>query len=89
MTTLVRNSADRRNMQEFSPQSDLAHRFRNYVLLLDRLLREVEEELQENRAARNEWSEWNRNWKKVWLRPTEENRHLREIVSVKLRNRLP
>ncbi|EPG75187.1 hypothetical protein LEP1GSC058_0086 [Leptospira fainei serovar Hurstbridge str. BUT 6] len=83
------NFADTRNMQEFSPQSDLAVRFRNYVILLDRILREVEDELEENRAIRHEWSEWHSNWKKVWLNQTEESAQLRERVSVKFRNRLP
>ncbi|TGL45305.1 hypothetical protein EHQ61_18730 [Leptospira wolffii] len=54
-------------MQDLHSQTDLALRFRNYVILLDRILRDVEEELQQNRSVRNEWSEWNSNWKRVWL----------------------
>ncbi|PJZ69316.1 hypothetical protein CH373_13600 [Leptospira perolatii] len=76
-------------MQEFSPKSDLALRFRNYVVLLDRILRDVEEELRERRSIRNEWSEWHHNWKKVWLYPTPkidgDLESVRERLSVKRR----
>ncbi|TGK00258.1 hypothetical protein EHQ53_09865 [Leptospira langatensis] len=74
-------------MQEFSPQTDLALRFRNYVILLDRLVREVEEELQHNQSVRNEWSEWHSNWKRAWLSPGtgSQTSPLKERFSVKRR----
>ncbi len=74
-------------MQDFSPQTDLALRFRNYVILLDRLLRDVEEELQQNQSVRNEWSEWHSNWKRVWLAPSGDSNTspLRDRFSAKRR----
>ncbi|MEI1278862.1 hypothetical protein V6Z05_11080 [Leptospira venezuelensis] len=74
-------------MQELSSNTDLALRFRNYVILLDRLMREVEEELQQNQSVRNEWSEWHSNWKNVWLTPASNNSssNLKERFSVKRR----
>ncbi|MGJ4747769.1 hypothetical protein ACQV5M_15520 [Leptospira sp. SA-E8] len=74
-------------MQELSSNTDLALRFRNYVILLDRLMREVEEELQQNQSVRNEWSEWHSNWKNAWLSPTGNppSSHLKERFSVKRR----
>ncbi|TGK42388.1 hypothetical protein [Leptospira andrefontaineae] len=74
-------------MQELSSNTDLALRFRNYVILLDRLMREVEEELQQNQSVRNEWSEWHSNWKNAWLSPTgnSPSSNLKERFSVKRR----
>ncbi|TGL57617.1 hypothetical protein [Leptospira sarikeiensis] len=74
-------------MQELSSNTDLALRFRNYVILLDRLVREVEEELQQNQSVRNEWSEWHSNWKRAWLSPSNNSpsSNLKERFSVKRR----
>lgn len=74
-------------MQDLSSQTDIARRFRNYVILLDRILRDAEEELQENRLVRTEWSEWHSNWKRVWLATgsSSEDSLLRERFSAKRR----
>ncbi|TGK29488.1 hypothetical protein EHQ13_07295 [Leptospira gomenensis] len=46
-------------------------RFRNYILLLDFILRETRNELSENRTKREIWLEQHRDWKKNRLQAAE------------------
>lgn len=44
--------------------NQIERRFRNYIFVLDFLLRETRTELTENRAKRETWLEGHENWKK-------------------------
>ncbi|MDV6236775.1 hypothetical protein CH379_014195 [Leptospira ellisii] len=46
-------------------------RFRNYILILDFILRETRNELSENRAKRESWLEQHEDWKKNRLKEAE------------------
>ncbi|ADE44175.1 hypothetical protein KQY10_17975 [Leptospira interrogans] len=51
---------------EISLEEKLNHfevRFRNYILILDFLIRETKSELSENRAKREIWHKHHQNWK--------------------------
>ncbi|TGM52861.1 hypothetical protein EHQ97_13145 [Leptospira adleri] len=68
--------------------NQIEKRFRNYIFVLDFLLRETRTELTENRAKRETWLEGHENWKKKrYLTNREDLSRLEKVIKKEGYNR--
>lgn len=63
---------------------DLVERVTEKVLFLEDLTEKISEEMAIRRAIREEWLDWNENWKSAWLFSQDERERFSTSVHIRL-----